>query len=152
MLSTLILNSKSALFLMCGWLVGAFVFEAVMHPQRARVVTEAPEAYSSTVAEQPDAEEVEAVLMHIETITYEVVEDRIEVSDVQRLDIRDAEVQEAIQSAHELALELQDMSEALRKARKHNGLFVPQVSDGQRADSNLSKREGAGVCGVGSSR
>ncbi len=147
MLSTLIVNSKSALFLMCGWLLGAMAFEVLIQPSRAVHLSSASERLSSIGPQRGDA----VVEMRIDTHIYDELGGEIVLVGVERLDISDAEVQEAIQSAHDLALELQDVSHGIRKVSDQDDLFLQELSDGERAYSDLPTGEGVGVCDSGSS-
>lgn len=136
MLSTLILNSKSGLALMCGWIIGAAMFQMAVYPQSQSaplVVNNAARVEGGSAGSGADL----AVLMRVERYDYY---GDIEEPEAQVLDITDAEVQETLHGAYDLALEIQEMSQSIRLERSPDVVQLCRVSVQECALRSLPTR------------
>jgi hypothetical protein len=136
MLSTLILNSKSGLMIMCGWIIGAAVFQIAVH----NPVQPAPLVAHSDMGVSDDSADMgaePASLMHIESYEYR---SDIQEPEVQVLDISDAEMQETVRGAYDLALEIQIVSESIKVERNPDVVQLRRVPSKQRPHRHLPTR------------
>lgn len=136
MLSTLILNSKSGLALMCGWIIGAAIFQMAVHPP----IQSAPLVVGGDMGSDDDTADMGAeriALMRVESYKYR---SDIEEPEVRVLDISDAEMQETLQGAYDLALEIQIVSESIKVERNPDAVQLRRVPIKQRPHRHLPAR------------